>query len=426
MKQMRVFVGFSEVANYYTNLLKGFRELELEYLFIVFGSNKRNYDGDIKNNIIQTALIYFSKKIDTSENNVSKMVFKILHISVRVPLFFISLTRYNVFVFSYNSSFFGLYDLPILKFLNKTIVYVYHGSDSRPPYISGNYIYEQYTLEETHKITNNLYKKNSKVEKYADYIICHTASAQFFTKPIISFLEIGLPINLEHISVEKEDVENKDIKILHAPSAREQKGSDIFLRIINELIDDGYSIEYEELYNVPNREVLVKLSSCDFVIDELYSDTTLAGFATEAAYFSKPAVVGGYYAEIEQYMYSNPVPPSLYTDPDEIKSSIIKLLEDEKFRVNLGKEVKQYVNIFWTPKEVALRLIRVIEGKAPKEWFYDPCKIDYFYGWAVHKNDLKEFLNKYVGKFGEKGLFLKHNPNLKDRIMQFSERVIKK
>ena len=49
-------------------------------------------------------------------------------------------------------------------------------------------------------------------------------------------------------------------------------------------VKDG-KIKFIEITGRPNQEVLELISTCDFVIDQLYSDMAMVGFATEAAFF---------------------------------------------------------------------------------------------------------------------------------------------
>ena len=44
--------------------------------------------------------------------------------------------------------------------------------------------------------------------------------------------------------------------------------------------------------------VLEKMAMSDIVVDQVYCDTPMAGFATEAAINGVPVVVGGYYADV--------------------------------------------------------------------------------------------------------------------------------
>lgn len=418
MNPKRIFIGFSEVAGYYTNLTKGFEKLGIAYLFITFGQHKFRY-GNTEATVAQKVIHYLIHKYTaTSKRNPLWIIWFILYGMSRVSLFLWVLLRYDVFIFSYNASFFGFYDLPLLKFFRKKIIYVYHGSDNRPPYLNGSYIHSGYPLEQIFTLTKKLYEKNKKVEKYADHIITAPCISQFFNRELIQYLAIGAPVDLSYIQ-DINHTKGTRIKIVHAPSGRKQKGSDDFAQIIKELINEGYPIDYEELFNVPNRVVLEKLSACDFVLDELYSDTTLAGLGTEAAYFGKPTIVGGYYHDMAKDLKETPLPPSLYVDPAEIKQAIVKLIEDVAYRNELGEQAKKYVDTYWSPKEVASRYLRLFYDDVPEEWLYHPKEVDYFYGWAVSKDDLQKFLKEYIATFGKAGLFLPHNPQLENKILDF-------
>ncbi len=415
----RIFLGFSEVANVYTNLVKGFEKLEIDHLFITYGENIRGYNYKDKPTVYQLLFNGLSYRILHSKGPIHRF-YQNLHVLVRLPLFIKAIIKYDVFIFNYNSSFFGLYDLPILKLFNKKIIYCYFGSDGRAPYLNGNYILEDYTLEQVYEISKKLSKKNKKIEKYADYIISDPNYSQFFSSKLIDFLYIGIPMDLSHIKDRNSSntMRSNQVRIVHAPSTKKQKGSEYFSEIIDEIKVEGYDIDYIELNNVPNKVVLEKLLQCDFVLDELYSDSPMAGLATEAAYFGKPAIVGGY-ADFNKR--TDEIPPSMYVDPTEIKNAIIKLIEDEKFRVELGKKAKEYVSNYRTPEMVASRFIKIINGDIPDEWFFDASSSDYIYGWGVSKEDLRDFLRRYLDKYGREGLFLEHNPKLADRIEAFAE-----
>ncbi len=55
----------------------------------------------------------------------------------------------------------------------------------------------------------------------------------------------------------------------------------------------------------PNREVIVDLSKCDFVIDQIYSDTLMIGFACDAASLGTASIVRGYgLEELKQFVPS--------------------------------------------------------------------------------------------------------------------------
>jgi len=192
----KIFIGFSEVANYYTNLTKGFKEIGYEYFLITFGKNKRLYNIEDDKFFDQKITHFLTNKINKSIY--CKVFFYPFFIFLRLYLFFKYTYKCDIFIFSYNSSFLWLYDLPILKFFNKKIIFVYHGSDSRPPYLSGNYINNGFSLNFVKKFSHWVYKKNKTVENYSDHIISLPSSGQFFSRKLINFLWIGLPFKLKN------------------------------------------------------------------------------------------------------------------------------------------------------------------------------------------------------------------------------------
>lgn len=209
--------------------------------------------------------------------------------------------------------------------------------------------------------------------------------------------------------------------ILHAPSDPERKGTDIIRHTVRRLQDKGYDIELREIIGKPNSEVLSQLSHCDFVIDELYSDTIMARFAAEAAFFGKPAIVAGYAS------YSNwgnilpeEMPPVHYCHPDKLEEAIEKLTTEEVYRRNLGKRAKKFVDERWSVKAVAERYMRLIMNNYPEEWLYNPKNIEYAHGWGLSEQQVKSFIRKTIEKGGKKALQLSDKPKLEQQFIEFA------
>ena len=114
------------------------------------------------------------------------------------------------------------------------------------------------------------------------------------------------------------------------------------------------------------------------------------------------------------------LPPSKYVDPDLIKKALIELIVSKDERQSLGKSAKEFVNKNWTPLLVAKKYLMLIKKeKLPEIAYYHQDDVVSFYGWAVNKRDLKNFLKEYIGKFGKEGLFLSHNKKLEKKILNF-------
>src|SRR5690606_19409012 len=116
------------------------------------------------------------------------------------------------------------------------------------------------------------------------------------------------------------------VRILHAPSQLAAKGSKAIEEAIRALSAEGLQIEYVRLENVSNERVLSEIGQCDFVVDQLYSDTPMSAFPTEAAYQGKPAVVGGYLAEqLGRFLPAEDIPPTLFVHPEQLQDAIRRL-----------------------------------------------------------------------------------------------------
>lgn len=414
----RISIGPGEVAGYFSKLKSGFDEIGVESQHFVLSANKFNYP---KSDYFLHNVFHRIAKLKDSNNRVIRLLGRLLGFAVRILVFIYAFARCDVFIFSGFNSFFWFYELPLLKLFGKQVLVVYLGSDARPPFFSGRHLddtSEFLNPQRAHQEAVRMANKIKRVEKYADLIINHTATSQFFLRDFARINALGMPTycstkHAEHIAVSN----NGTVHILHAPTRPLAKGSLLFKKAINELRQEGFLINFIELIGVPNSVVLKELQQCDFVLDQLYSDVPMAMLATEAAAFGKPVVVGGYYAE--QYRIDNPddLPPSLYVEPENIKEAIRKLIDDQEYRLNLGRQAKKFVQEKWIVRMVAKNYLRLIDGSCPENWMCSPITLPYFWGWGLSKKNWQRQVSNYVSSMGEDALFLNHNPKLKKMVI---------
>ncbi len=405
---MHIFFGFSEVANYYSHLVKGLDQLNVNYTFLSWGKSIRNYSIDENPSIEQNLLHYFAR--NTKQNFLLRYFQKSIFYCVRVFLFFKYLYISDVFVFSYNASFLGGWDLPIMKLCNKKIIYIYYGSDSRPPFISGNFIGHNKSTKSIKISTKNIYKKIKWREKFADEIVCLPGSAQFFDRDLINFSWLGMPFSIT--SQNPPTKPHRIPRVIHAPTEKKGKGTAEIIRIINELTDDGLSFEFKLLHNVTNDLVLETLTDTDILIDEMYSDTMLGGLGTEAASKGVCTIVGGYHGAELNAGDQSLTPPCFYVSPDKIKETLKFLIENKQKRDEVGRVAYKYVKRKLSPDVVAKKLLQIIDGTVPSEARFDPCLIRNINGWGCSEHELKSELKQYVDDHDYKSLYLSHNREL--------------
>ena len=422
---MRIFIGLTEIAGYYTNLKQGFDELGVKCTFIDMSDNPFKY-GDKQPNLCVRLIKYATKKrTSTPRYNLLLKVWWICFEKIARVVFFIwALMAHDVFIFGFKSSFFEFRDLPILKMLNKKIIYMFHGADCRPPYISGAFMAASkgITIEECIQLTRKQKQSLRQIERYADIIINAPSQSHLLERRFVLGPLVGLPYSFSKSGASNPKLpETHKVRILHSPSRPEVKGTPKIREAIERLKRKDYPLEYVEIIGKPNAEVLNELARCDFIVDQVYSDTPMAGFATEAAFFGKPAVVGGYaHKEMPQILPPDKIPPSHYCHPDEIEKALEKLIVNENYRIELGKRAKQFVEANWTPEKVAERYLRLIEGRIPEEWMYHPKDIHYLHGSAISEHRVKQVVRTVIEKGGKEALQLSDKPELERRFIEFA------
>lgn len=417
-KHPRVFIGFYEIAGYNGSLKWGFDELGVDAHFFNLNAHLFNYNGAEVDNRFIRLIKFIDGKASTG---VSAMrLFWTLGYRICTALLGLwALPRYDTFIFSFGMSFLRYYDLPVLRFFNKQVIFVYLGSDSRPPYLNRkNY---DNSLALIIRQSQSMKRDIKTVEKYADYIINHPPTGHFHERKFVQFMKIGIPTCFkggeEHTAF---TADTGIIRILHAPS-HEGKGTDRIRTAIAALEHKGHRIEYVEIINRPNAEVLLELSRCDFVVDELYSDAIMARFAAEAAYFSKPAIVGGYAEEYDfGTVTAEEMPPVHRCLPEDIEAAIEKLICDVPYRLALGESAREFLNHYWSPCAVAARFLRLISNDIPDDWLYDPRNIRYLHGWGLTDKQARTLVRRYMEAGGDTALQLDDKPRLVERFREFS------
>lgn len=418
-RKLRVVIGPVEIAGYYSNLAGGLTELGIDCDLAVITPHPYSYQSDAKVPWVIRIAIRFGKLIAKSKNHrFIRWPLILLRILVIVPWSVWAMFRYDVFIFGFGRTFMWRnIDLPILKFLGKTTISnLGHGSEARPPYIDG---YQSSQDSGTtggaialKKMTKATAKRVRFHQKYATVLIGYPMSTSHFaTSSFVNFLHLGLPCHFQasqdsyltkpHIGRKKSGY----VRILHAPSNVNAKGTSEIKQVIDGLGLKGHRIEFVLLHGKTNTEVLHEIAQCDFVVDQVYSDTPLAGFATEAAWLGKPAVVAGYGLElVERTMLKDRVPPSEVCRPDELEAAIESLIVSRAKREALGRKAQQFVEENWTREHIADRYLSLIKGEIPESWLCDPNEVLYFYGAGQNQAKSKKQIVSLVQHFGEASL----------------------
>ena len=139
----------------------------------------------------------------------------------------------------------------------------------------------------------------------------------------------------------------------------------------------------------------------------------MAGLATEAAWYGKPSIVGGYgLNELKKFVESDLIPPSAICLPDDIEKKITEFIIDESYRNNIAEKAQFFVNSKWNIHLVAKKYLDIINDNYNKNWETDPNINNYILGVGQSKKTTIENIKKLVNQYGIDSLCLTNKKNL--------------
>ena len=421
----RIFVGLSEVAGYFSSVEVGLLSQGIDAQFFNLSPNVLAY-GQAHGSSPTRLLALRHAPRGSARNRLWLGALRINRFVRRIRaaiLFPWAAYRFDGFILGGHETFLGGPDLWILRRLGKRVVIVFTGSDHRPPYLSGAGIRQFGSSKSLARETRRLRYRVARAERYATAVVALPASAQLHRRPFVDFLAIGMPF-VPPSGLGKESASDRvttgAVHVLHSPTDPIAKGSALIRTAVERCRERGTPIEYRELVGQPNHEVLRALRWCDFVVDEVYSDTPMAKFATEAAYFGKAAIVGSYATALYQDIDDASLPPSFLCHPDAIEAAIMSLASDAARRGELGRQAQEFVSRQWAPAKVAGRLLQLMDGAAPAEWVVHPRDLTYVQGWGVSEETLRSTVRRMIDEAGIDSLGLSPDSRLRSLTLEMA------
>lgn len=344
---------------------------------------------------------------------------------VKGTCFLWCLLRHDVFVLAYGTSFSErrpMADLGVLKFFRKRIICIFVGTDHRPSYLDRiGYEREGGAAVSVGELVTQLdavTRRVALVEKHADIVVANPLSSQFHLRHAVN-IEWFAPYNRMVAEPVKKE-RGKALRIVHAPSWPEFKGSDLVAETITQLRAEGREIEFTEIKRRPNHEVLALLAESDLAIDQMFSDRPMAGFAAESLCQGVPCIVGGYgWPFVEKAMPPDSLPPTIRIAPDDLAALLREVMDDparlERERARIAAFVASPYFVEW-PQRVA----QLVRGDVPREWFFEPGEYPYALGGGLHRAEVARRLAGFVAECGPRGLHADHFPAWRDALLRLA------
>lgn len=424
----RIFLGAQEIAGMMLRLNNAFHEMGIESDYYCLYRYEFNVENSSK--FANKYLKKHRKHVISRTNAKSKFVKEIylwLQMFDIIHIFVYALFNYDYFlyIFGHGMFYFHRYLQPyqelefkILRIFGKKMIMWFCGSDSRAPYCDVDIYDGDYT-----KMYSDILNKKNNIQMIEKYMktIDFPASSHFHTKPYIIYNCITVPIDYKEYVNRKDNRENEVPIILHAPSKKEAKGTKEIRKILKEIEKEGYSFKYIEISGMPHPKVLEAIASADIVIDQLYCDTPMAGFATESGLNGVPVIVGGYYADVYKRILPDPIAPTIFCMPEELKNEVIEMLTNNEKRIEIGIKEQEYINNMCLSTIVANRFLCLFMNNIPEEWMFNPDDNDYIWGLGQEKekvcNNVKFLLNNY----GEDALGIKKDGKLYKKYLEIAK-----
>lgn len=428
---LTIFIGLREISGYYTNLSRGLRDLGYRVIFVGGELHPFRYGSDAERAALPLIPRVYENLLIARRDvkKLRRLQLPVLNTLIeiwQIIMFIWSLFICDVYIFGYAHSFIkGGYDLAILKWLSKrVIVNMGHGSESRPPYIDGSLRRSDGSwgkLTHLRKQAKFIARRAIRIERYASLVVASPLTSQFLTLPAICFFAIGQPVKPPTSSTGSSPKQRDSVKIFHAPSKPIAKGSVEIKKVVTALALEGLNIDFVEVTNRPNADVLAQLQQCDVVVDQLYSDSTMTGIAYEAAELAKPTIVSGYgFHDVAIYSKAMAAPPTLKCTPETFENTLRFYIENQLARIEAGQKAQDFVRSHWSQKSVAAKYKKLISASIEPEWIFNPRDIQYIFGCALKTSDLKNILDQYISKFSVIGLELGHRPDLEEKLFQMA------
>ncbi|MGE4094900.1 MAG: hypothetical protein AB7G75_29135 [Candidatus Binatia bacterium] len=271
-----------------------------------------------------------------------------------------ALYRYNCVYMYFNGGPLGNYPIlwrvePMLyKLANVKVMVMAYGSDVQDLSRSPNLLFKDAMARDYPHHRLHRRRTAARIDlwtQWADHMIggCEWVDYLYYwdTLMLAHFsIDVDRWHPLDQRSVHAPLVDQRPLRILHAPNHRTIKGTQFFINAVNELVAEGLNIELIILERAPNSKVREIMASVDVVADQLIIGW-YAMFALEAMAMEKP-VLCYLRADLEAlYIAAGLVKvaeiPIIQCSPLTVKERIRELALNRAVLDDIGKRSRAFV-----------------------------------------------------------------------------------
>jgi glycosyltransferase involved in cell wall biosynthesis len=251
--------------------------------------------------------------------------------------------------------------LQFLKQNNIKVITLFLGSEVRnyKTFISKFDLKDKWTFPDEILESNNSEKlKKLKIhEKLSDAIFSVPDQSIEATRP---YYHLFLPIPLKDLNYNPKS--RKIPLIIHAPTDPYKKGTDVILKTIEELRNEGLKFHFLLIRNMRKHRLLKLLSIADILVDEII----LHG----PGFMSLEAMASGCLAMTKHYKESPKEfqPPLVSINEVNIKSELKYYIQNPNKRLEIITEARNYVEQHNSPDKIIEYYLNCLEGKITPQY----------------------------------------------------------
>jgi hypothetical protein len=194
-----------------------------------------------------------------------------------------------------------------------------------------------------------------KMAKYVRHIWAVTPDLLHFLPPSrSSFLPYAIRMPDEPVA--SPDLDRKKLRIIHAPTNREAKGSEFILDALNRLrLTHGNLFEFQLIERTPHKIAMQLYREADLVVDQVVI-SWYGGFAVEVMAMGKPVVSGRVLEDsqfVDPLMAKEVANAVICADPSSIYDVLKRCLEDRAMLKQYAGAGLEYARKWHDPRRVA-------------------------------------------------------------------------
>lgn len=260
-----------------------------------------------------------------------------------------------------------------LKWANdqKKIIFVeWIGSEIRDPdYLKTINPYYKYVFENGYEYAKSESKKQSQKNQKAfsrnnAKPLLSPEMTLFVDKSLFGNIQILYQrINLMDFTPQYPAINNNKPLIVHSPTAKIGKGSNIIVPLIEEL-KKQFNFDFILLHDMSREKVLEIMQKADIFIDQIIVGS-YGMAAMEAMSFGKPVMC---YLMPEVFKAGLPEEcPIVNTNPDNLKEQLITLITNAQLRHDTGIKSRAFAEKFHDVEKVSSQLLTIYKAELEKK-----------------------------------------------------------